>query len=291
MKSISHSVLMIAFVIGLTSCNSITPKYLFAPNSANLLAIEKKADVKAAINYAQSKHVGKNDDSPGRQISNGLDVQMAYGITNNVVVKADLFKKWEIDKAVNNDQTNPLRYKINYQRQGTVLSIGYYKFLDKDKKNLFTFDGGIGLGKTSFNGTYRNDSVNQYFYSANSLSYLITPSLRFKISKNYSFILAYRLSSVAFTNVITNDITLTKGLYAAFANTNSLYGDIIIENEFGFNRLDGIKFHWQLGVSKLYTHFNYEPVIGSQNVVDQYEYNNRFGSFGVIADLYSIFKK
>lgn len=288
---IIYYLLVIFCTWGFTSCYTSTPKYLFAPNSANLLAIEKKGDIKAAINYAQSKHVGKNEDSPGRQISNGLDVKMAYGITNNVVVKANLFKKWEIDKAVNNDQTNPLRYKINYQRQGTVLSIGYYKFLDKDKKNLFTFDGGVGLGKTSFNGTYRNDSINKYFYSANSLSYLITPALRFRISKNYSLVLAYRFSSVAFTNIVTNDITLTKGLYAAFANKNSLYGDIIIENEFGFNRLHGIKFHWQLGVSKLYTHFNYEPVIGSQNVVDQYEYNNRFGSFGVIADLNSIFKK
>ena len=63
--------------------------------------------------------------------------------------------------------------------------------------------------------------------------------------------LAYRFSSIAFTNIITNDSTLIKDLYAAFANKNSVYGDMIIENDFGFNSLQFIRFHWQLGVSNL----------------------------------------
>lgn len=275
----------------LTSCFTTTPKYLFAPNSANLLQIEKKGDVKAAINYAQSKHVGNNDNSPGIQKSNGIDIQTAYSPTNHVALKVDLFKKWEVDKAVNNDQTNSSRYKINYQRQGTVLSIGYYKFLDQDQEILFNIDGGVGFGETSFNGTYRQDTITKYFYTANNTTLAVTPSLRFKISKHYNLTLAYRLSSVAFSNITTNDITLTKGLYAAFANKNSVYGDIIIENHFRFNSLQGIRFHWQLGVSKLYTRFSYEPFSTYQSFADQYEYNNSFGSIGIVADLKKIFIK
>ncbi len=276
---------------GITSCYTTTPKYLFAPNSANLLQIEKKGEVKAAINYAQSKHVGNNDDSPGKQTSNGIDIQTAYSVIDHVVLKADLFKKWEVDKAVNNDQSNPSRYKINYQRQGTNLSIGYYKFLDKKQVILFNIDVGVGFGKTSFNGTYRKDSINKYFYSANNVTFLITPSLKLKISKNYNLILAYRLSGVDFSNIKTNDITLTKGLYAAVADKKSIYGDIVIDNEFGFNRLHDIRFHWQFGVSKLYTHFSFEPDYGSQYFEDQYEYNNSFGSFGIVANLNKLLKK
>lgn len=284
--------LPIIFCISLlTSCYTSTPKYLFAPNSANLLQIEKKKDVKAAINYAQSKHAGNNDDSPGIQTSNGIDIQTAYSPINHVVLKVDLFKKWEIDKAVNNDQTNSSRYKIDYRRQGTVLGLGYFKFLDKAQEILFNIDGGAGLGKTSFNGTYRQDAITKYFYTANNTTLAVTPSLRFKISKHYNLTLAYRLSSVAFSNITTNDITLTKGLYAAFANKNSVYGDIIIENNFGFNSLQGIRFHWQLGVSKLYTHFSYEPSSTYQSFADQYEYNNSFGSFGIVADLNKLFIK
>ena len=278
-------------VSALSSCYTTTPKYLFAPSSANLLQIEKKGDVKTAINYAQSKHVRNNDNSPGKQSSNGIDIQTAFSAIKHVAVKVDLFKKWEVDKALNNDQANLSRYKINYQRQGTVISIGYYKFFDKTKKILFNIDGGIGLGKTSFNGTYRKNAITKYFYSANNSTLLVTPSLKFKVSKNYNLTLAYRFSSTAFSKIITNDSTLTKDLYASFANKNSIYGDIIIENDFGFNSLQGIRFHWQLGMSNLYTHFSYEPSSSSQSFVDQYEYNNSFGSIGIVADLKKIFKK
>lgn len=283
--------IIISCSCGFISCYTTTPKYLFAPNSANLLQIEKKGDVKAATNYAQSKHVGNNDESPGIQTSNGIDVQTAFSPINHLVLKVDLFKKWEVDKAVNNDQTNPSRYKINYQRQGTVISIGYYKFLDPAKEILFNIDGGVGLGKTSFNGTYRKDAITKYVYSANNVTLSVTPSIRFKVLKNYNLTLAYRLSTVDFSKITTNDSTLTKGLYEAFANKNSVYGDIMIENNFGFNSLQGIRFHWQLGISKLYTHFNYNPSPGSLSFADQYEYNNSFGSFGIVADLKKIFKK
>ena len=105
------------------------------------MQIEKKGDVKAAINYAQSKHVGNNDDSPGRQSSNCIDIQTAYSVTNYVVIKVDLFKKWEVDKVPNYNQANPSRYKINYHRQGAILIIGYYKFLDRAKEIMFNIDG------------------------------------------------------------------------------------------------------------------------------------------------------
>ncbi len=278
-------------ISGLTSCYTTTPKYLFAPNSANLLQIEKKGDVKAAINYAQSKHRKNNDNSPGRQTSNGVDIQTVYSPINHIAIKVDLFKKWEIDRAVNNDQSNPYRYKINYQRQGTVLGVEYYKFLNKAKGILFNIDGTVVFGKTNFSGIYRKNEFTKYVYSANNSTLSVTPSLRFKVSKNYHLVPAYRLSNVAFSNITTNDSLLTRGVYAAFAAKKSVYGDMIIENDFGFNSLHDIRFHWQLGLSKLYTHFSSHSISTTQSFIDQYEYNDFFGSIGIVADINNLFKK
>ena len=277
-------------VSSLSSCYTTTPKYLYAPNSANLLQTEKKGDLKAAINYAQSKHAGNNDDDVGRQTSNGIDVQTAYSLINNLVLKADAFHRWETDRSGRN-QTLQNRYRLDYKRRGADVSIGYYKLLGKQKHISLNIDGGIGFGKTSFTGTYRKDTINKYFYSANHSTLFITPSIALKPTKNYSLIIAYRLSSIKFFSVNTNDVALTKGLYAAFANKNSVYGDIIIENHFRFNSLQGIRFHWQLGVSKLYTRFSYEPSSTYQSFADQYEYNNSFGSFGIVTDLNKLFVK
>ena len=289
MKKI-HYIMLIIIAPVFVSCYTTTPKYLFAPNSANLLQIENNGEAKAAINYAQSRHSGNNDDSPGIQTSNGVDIQSAYGITNHLVLKADVFKKWEIDKAINNNPTNSSRYKLDYKRQGTALSIGYYKYLSKSKEILFNIDAGLVLGKNSFNGTYRQDASTQYFYSGNNRSLFITPSIRFIISKHYNLTLAYRLSNVSFSNIKTNDSTLKKGLYLAFANKPSTYGDTIIDNNFGFNSLPALTFHLQLGVSNLYTHFTYTPTSSYQDFMDQYEYNNSFVSLGVVADLKQMFK-
>ena len=284
MKSISISVIIIFFLVNLSSCYTTTPKYLYAASSANLLQTEKKGDVKAAINYAQSKHSGNNDDNAGRQISNGIELQTAYSIVNKVVIKTDAFQRWETDRSGKN-QINPYRYRLDYKRKGADISIGYYKILGKQKQILLNFDAGTGLGKTTFKGTYRKDTITQYFYSANHSTIFITPSIALKPTKNYSLIIAYRLSSLNFFNINTNDAALTKGLYAAFADKKSVYGDLIIENEFGFNKLEDIRFHWQIGVSKLYTHFSYEATVNTDYPENQYEYNNSFGCIGIVADL------
>ncbi len=291
MKSIYPSVIIIFFAFVLTSCLSTTPKYLYAPNSANLLQTEKKGDVKAAVNYSQSKHSAtSNGDNGSRQISNGVDAQAAYSILKNLVIKADAFQRWETDRSERN-QIYPYKYKIDYKRKGADVSIGYYKLLGKQKQISLNIDAGTGIGKTIFNGIYRKDTINKYYYSANHSTLFITPSIALKPTTNYSLIIAYRLSSINFCNLNTNDVALTKGLYAAFADKKSTYGDIIIENEFGFNKLQGFRFHWQIGISKLQTYFSYDQVNSTTYGEDQYEYNNSFGSIGIVADLKQLLSK
>ena len=83
------------------------------------------------------------------------------------------------------------------------------------------------------------------------------PSIRFNIIDNYAISLGYKITSVHFYNINTNDVGLTKGLYKSFADKRSVYGDFVFENEFGFKKLEGLKFHVQFGVSKLFTYFEY----------------------------------
>jgi hypothetical protein len=290
MKSIYNSVIFIVIFASLSSCYTTTPKYLYAPNSLNLLHTEKKGDVKAAFNYAQSKHSNNTNDNSGRQISNGIETQIAYCIIDKLVFKGSALQRWETDRS-HRTQIGPYKFRLEYKRKAADISIGYYKFLGDQKKVSLNLDAGTGIGKTTFTGTYRNDTITKYFYSANHYTLFISPSIVLKPINNYSLTIAYRLSSIHFHHINTNDAALTNGLYAAFANKKSIYGDIVFENEFGFNKLPQIRFQWQLGFSKLYTHFKYEHLANTTNFDDQYQYNNNFGLIGLVADLKQLLAK
>ncbi|MCY7292778.1 MAG: hypothetical protein LH615_11425 [Ferruginibacter sp.] len=276
----------------LSSCFSTTPKYLFAPNSTNLLELKNKGDLKAAVNYSSTSHPNRilEENSSGRQRSNGVDLQTAFAISNNIAVKLDGFTKRETDRSINT-VNNPYRYFLKYKRSGAEISVGYYKFFGDNKQVALNIFAGVGAGKTSFTGTYRLDSINNYFYNASHTKLFLVPSVRFNFTENYSLCLGYKITSVDFYNINTNDVGLTKGLYKSFADEKSVYGDFVIENEFGFKKIQGFKFHIQFGVSKLFTYFDYIDDVGASVINEQYQYNNRFASIGLVADLKSLFKK
>lgn len=278
-------------ILLLSSCFSTTPKYLFAPNSTNLIQLKSKGDFKAALNYSATRHpiLILESNTSGRQRSNGIDVQTAYAISNKIAIKLDGFTRAETDRSINT-VNNPSRYALKYKRCGAEISVGYYIFLGAERKVLINAFAGIGTGKTSFTGTYRLDSVNNYFYSTNHTKLFLVPSIHLNFTDNYSLKLGYKITSVDFYNIHTNDILLTKGLYKLFVDKKSVFGDFVIENEFGFKTIQGFKFHVQIGVSKLFTFFNYVDDLGTSIINEQYQYNNKFANFGLVADLNNVFR-
>ena len=289
MKNKSANYFMGLLSLMLSSCFSTTPKYLFAPNSTNLIDIKNKGDLKAALNYSSTRHPS-NDGNSGRQNSNGIDVQSAFAFSNKFAVKLDGFSKWETNRSVNTSN-NPYQYLLKYKRIGEEFSVGYYTLKGEKKQLALNIFAGVGAGKTSFNGTYRLNSANTYFYNAQHTKFFLVPSIRLNLSDNYSIGVAYKLTSVDFHNINTNDVELTKGLYKSFADKNSVYSDFVIENQFCFEQIKKLKFHLQFGVSKLFTSFNYINEMGSAIINEQYQYNNRFASIGLVADIKTLIKK
>ncbi len=275
----------------LSSCLLITPKYIQSPNSPNLIQIDKRKDLKASVSYAYTGHT--HIDGAGTETkSNGIDAQTAYGISDKFAIKIDAFKKWEIDK---DDSKNEAikNYFIKYKRGGAEMSIGYYTFIGKRKNFIFNIYTGVGIGKNSFDGRYRNDNMINRTYSANHTKWFIMPSITLVGSKNYALLFAYKLSVLKFNNINTNDEALKNGFYTELTNKNSLFGDFVLDNQFGFNKIKGIKFHVMIGGTKLYTYFTdvSSNVNGTSYNSDQYLYNDHFASFGIIADVRQLFAK
>jgi hypothetical protein len=290
MKYITFLLLIIT-TLYLSSCLFITPRYLHAPNSANLLQVEKNKDIKASLSYTKTAHEHLKGGG-SKQQSSGLDIQAAFALSNKIAIKLDVFTKSENDK---DDLKKEIidNYSINYKRKGIELSVGYYKYFGKKKNISFNIYTGLGFGNNSFDGIFRNDSMINRTYSSNYTKWFLIPSIRLIGTKNYSLLLAYRLSVMKFNTINTNDEELKKGFYNDLTSKNSVFGDVAFDNQFGFNKIKGIKFHFMIGSAKLYTYFTKSEVNinGSTYSSDQYLYNSAFGSFGVIVDIRKLFEK
>jgi hypothetical protein len=282
-------IILSAIIFGLSSCSIVTPKYLHAPAPANLIQIEEKNDIKASLNYSATAH-SRLPGIGSKQQSNGLNIQTAFGASNKFAIKFDAFKHWEVDR--NKIDTGAFYdFKINYKRQGIELSTGFYKYYGKNKDVAFNIYSGIGIGNNTFNGFYRNDSGINRTYNADYLKWFIFPSLSINITKNYSFVLGYKLSLLKFRNINTNDNELKSGFYKDIAIKNSVFSDFVLDNHFTFNNIKGAKFHVMIGLTALHTRFSEYRVYagGTSYTTGQYLYNDRFASIGVIADMRKIF--
>jgi hypothetical protein len=291
MKNLILFIIPGGIIFSLSSCSTVTPKYLHAPAPANLIQIEKKNDIKVSINYSATAH-SRPPAVGSKQQSNGLNIQTALGVSNKFAIKLDAFNHWEVDR--NKIDTGAFYdFKINYKRQGIELSTGFYKYYGKNKDVAFNIYSGIGIGNNRFNGFYRNDSGINRTYNADYFKWFIFPSLSVDISKHYSFVLGYKLSIVKFKNINTNDIDLKSGFYKDIPNKNSIFSDFVFDNQFSFNNMNGVKFHVMIGLIALHTRFSDYRVYsgGSSYTTGQYLYNDRFASIGIIADMNKLFAK
>jgi hypothetical protein len=294
MKKLSLYLFFLIVISIFQSCGSgvvvqkPTPKFLTAPNSANLLTVENNGDMKASVAYSTNGRSFLTNE--GVVNSKGLDLKYAVGISNHFVAKLDMFYKKEMD--VSAEPLNSLNgFKIDYKRRGFFVSGGYYRYLTNNKTIMLTTSVGLGYTKTNFDGIYREAIKHDYFYAGNNFILFIQPSLTLFGSKNYAFTIAYKLSSTAFKNINTNDTTFSVGQNVSLSKKNSVYEDIVIQNEFSFNKLKGFRFYWQTGITNLKTSFpdvqNARYSENSKN--NQYDYLINYGSVGLIMDFKKLF--
>jgi Outer membrane protein beta-barrel domain len=291
MKKLACYFIKIYIVLLFCSCGYTTPKYLYAPNTSNLIQVEKKDDLKIATSYSNTSH---SDDTYGetKQKSAGLDFQGAYGLSKNLGLKLDFYTKKESEESLN-DQTNLKKFNLTYKRKGVELSVGYHTYIGRRAKNIFNVYTGVGFGNNSFKGKYRDSLLNNNYYSANHIKWFITPSINFRISKNYSLILAYNVAILRYKNIKTNDMEFTKIIYTEIRKKSSVFGGIVLDNQFSFNKIKNVKFHFLIASNILLNNFTVkdESINGSTSTINgQYQYNDSYFSTGIILDMKKIIR-
>ena len=271
------------------SCGITTPKYLFAPNTPNVFCTKKKKDMLVAVNFA-STYPGEST-ADGTLKSNGIDIQTAYAISNSFAIKCDLFAKAELDES-NRTEQDEYYYKLNYKRKGIEISGAYNILVGTKKKNSININTGIGIGSDAFSGRYvQETSANRYF-NAKQFKWFIMPVLNVQLADNYAIIIAYRVSVLRFNSINTNDKELRTGLFSEIDKQNSVFASSLIDNQFGFNKLKGIKFRIGVGTNLMMNNLNYQ---NPNNILlrnrEQYLYHTKYVTLGTILNLQTMFKK
>jgi hypothetical protein len=305
MKNINQIIAAFILLSILQSCGTSaplqkpTPKYLYTPSNANLINVEKKFDFKSTFAYASSAHTNDNYDE-GKQKSNGFDFKSAFAITNHLAVKFDVFK-WK-EKNFSLDALGTINaFDLLYKRNGMSASVGYFTYLDKQKQFMFNVYTGIEMGKTNFDGIYRERIKHYYYYKAKNVNWFITPAFTFLVDKSFSFTFASRLSVVSFRNLNTNDSTFIIGENLLYNKKNSVFSDFIFQSNVKLSRKYGISLLGNIGLSTLITgslkeetrrdDFSNNYFFNNTIRKDQYDYNNIFGSVGIEIDLRQLLKK
>ena len=252
-QHIAYSFLPVACCVFLFSC--YTPRYVYSPSAHNVPVLVKKGDSKLAFNY--SINLADNtvkDNVSTRGKARGYDLQTAYAFTNHWAVQLNYFNRKERNAG---DFDNNLKDSvvINYKRNLTEIGAGYFHALNDNKQAIVQIFAGIGFGKFSFtdNGRDRNSVYRNRFHAANITKLFIQPAFTVRSKKKFAASFSSRHSIIFFKNIST-DYTVTEldnyKLDSLSYNPRVFWEPSVI-NTFGFKKLPGIQFEFQLGLAFL----------------------------------------
>ena len=272
---------IIAFLIlYLSSC--YTPRYVYSPSAHNVPVLTKKGDSKLAFNYSLNLS-GNTSDNAGSTdpTGNGFDLQAAQALSDHWAIMVNYFNRKERNSG---DYVAGRRdsVTIHYRRNLVEIGAGYYHILTNNKQAIFQVFGGIGFGKSDFTDEGRNfnSPYRTRFHNMNIIKLFIQPAFMIRSKNNFSASFSSRNSLVFFKNIQT-DYTVTElNNYKLDSLTISprLFWEPSIVNTFGFKKLPGLQFEFQLGFAFLV----------SRRFVDYRSFNF---STGILFDLPKLLKK
>lgn len=260
------SILTFVFIVVFTSCD--TPRYAYSPTAHNVPVFTKKGDTKVAAYYSNNGASSSSDNDGNEYDKNsaqGLDVQGAVAVTNNIAVQAEYFHRSETSNQ-NSGSNNVENATIKYKRNLFEFGAGSFTPVDKKQYMLFQVYGGAGFGKTTINekGTDWNLAAYSRYYNTNITKFYLEPSITFRTPKEiFAATVATRASIIKFGKVGT-DYTISEkqdynldslDRYAVFFFEPSFVGS------FGFNKMPGFRIEFQAGFSVLYekSFIDYRP--------------------------------
>lgn len=161
-----RNIILILINFLLIGCSAV----YYVPNTQNVPVIEEKGQTNIAVSLNSSEN------------TEGLDIQGAYGLTNNIAIQ------------LNTDWVKSSNNSSNGSGNFVELGTGYYKNLSKD----FVFEtyGLLGFGKFKYNNTNTFEEIKANFHR-----FGLQPSISY--SKKY-FVASF---STRFVNINYNSIT------------------------------------------------------------------------------------
>jgi hypothetical protein len=250
------ALLLLASSFSLYSC--YTPRYVYSPSAHNVPVLTKKGDNKLAVNY--SVNLLAHTEQAGIDIkekARGYDLQGAYAFTNHWAIQLNYYHRTERN-AGDFDAGSRDSVVINYKRKLTEIGLGYYHALNNNKQSFFQVFGGIGLGSSGFtdNGRDYNNVYRNRYHNMNVIKLFIQPAFTVKGKKNFAATFSSRLSTIYFKNISTdyNATELDNYKLDSLSYSPRLFWEPAVINTFGFKKLPGVQFEFQMGFAFLVSH-------------------------------------
>jgi len=237
----------------LISCN--TSRYIYSPATQNVPVLVKKGDSKLSASYStdlSDPPFADNSTESVPEKNNGFDLQGAVALTDNFALQASYFNRTERDNSNGYYSGDAV---VNYKRNLAEIGIGYFKSLNARDKVFFQLFGGAGKGKFSLTdrGTHTDSVSTNYtrYHQADITKFYLQPAMIFRPRPGFALSISTRLSIIKYGNIKT-DYTdselqdyeldnLSRGTYA--------FWEPAFTNSFGFKKLPGLRFEYQLGFS------------------------------------------
>jgi hypothetical protein len=280
-------ILYLFLIVSSTSC--VAKKFVYTPSSANLIQLDSSKDFKVAINYATAGSLSFGNDKENKS-NNGIDLQTAYAINNKIAVKLDGFSKWETNAtSFINSNSITKTDRLTYQKKELSLSIGYYKLVNSSS-SFFQLFLGLASGSNKLQELFTDTASSSNFHNMNYTKIFFQPSFSLKINQNFTSTLAAKFSLVNYNNIQTDYKDLSKEILGYIDTKPSFFGDIILQNEFGFTSIKPVRFQIQLGLTNLFTRF-YDAKITDNDFGTNYKYyyNDIWFNIGAIVDMRKVF--
>jgi hypothetical protein len=217
--------------------------------------LEKKGDSKLAFNYSfnpSASRTKENVSTKGKV--RGFDVQGAYAISKHWAIQLNYFNRKERN-AGDFDAGARDSVVLNYKRNLVEIGAGYFHALNNNKLSIFQIFAGVGFGKSNFTdeGRNQNNVYRSRFHNMQVTKIFIQPAFMIRSKENFSASLSSRHSFIFFKNIDTDYTTAELDNYKLDSLTIGprIFWEPAVINNFGFKKLPGIQFEFQLGFAFL----------------------------------------
>jgi hypothetical protein len=255
---------------------------VYSPSAHNVPVLTKKGDSKLAFNYSANfsdNAVKENVTTRGK--ARGYDIQGAYALSNHWAMQFNYFKRKERN-AGDFDAGARDSVIINYKRNLVEFGAGYFHALNDNKLAIVQIFAGIGFGSSGFTdmGRDQNNVFRSRFHNMHVSKLYFQAAFTIRSKMNFAASLSSRNSLVFFKDIRTDYSATELDNYKLDSLTISprLFWEPSIINTFGFKKLPGLQFEFQLGMAFLM----------SRRFVDYRSFNF---SGGMLFDLPKLLKK